>query len=490
MEINTPDWVKDAVFYQIFPDRFAHRKSAFGQNGYPFKPTNLQPWGAKPTYHGFMGGDLLGIIDKLDYLADLGINAIYLNPIFASASNHRYHAHDYYQVDPILGGNMAFFEFLHAAHDRGIRVVLDGVFNHASRGFFQFNHLLECGAESPYVDWFHVHGWPINAYDLRAKKPNYDGWWGNAALPEFNTDTTAVREFLWGVATHWLEQGIDGWRLDVPNEIDDDAFWQEFRRRVKAINPEAYIVGELWQDAARWLQGDQFDAQMDYNFTRAAFGFFAGDNMDQRDTPGMGYGLMPTLTGQEFALELDRLTNHLYHAEVVQAQMTMLGSHDTPRLLTIANNDKTAVRLMLLCQMTYPGAPNIYYGDEIGMTGHADPDCRRAFPWHDESVWDRELLADVRAYVHLRHEIPALRRGTFEVLYADANMVAYQRRYQQGEIDSTAVIVFNRGTSPQSITCPVGFAGQLPEKLANPGKPLTAGKKYVVNGRSARIWAN
>ena len=490
MEVNTPDWVKDAVFYQIFPDRFAHDTEAFAQNGYPPKPSHLQPWGARPTRHGFMGGDLPGIINKLDYLTDLGVNAIYLNPIFASASNHRYHAYDYYQIDPILGGNKAFYEFLYAAHDHGIRVVLDGVFNHASRGFFQFHHLLECGAESPYVDWFRVHKWPLNAYDPLAKELNYDGWWGNAALPEFNTDTPDVREFLWNVATYWLEQGIDGWRLDVPNEIDDDAFWQEFRRRVKAINPEAYIVGELWHNAERWLQGDQFDAQMDYNFTRAAFGFFAADNMDQRDTPGMGYGLMPTLNGREFALELDRLTNHLYHPQVVQAQLTMLGSHDTPRLLTIANNDKTAVRLMFLCQMTYPGAPNIYYGDEIGMVGHADPDCRRAFPWHDESVWDRELLADVRAYVQLRHKIPALRRGTFEVLYADEDVVVYQRRYEAKDSTSTAVIAFNRGTNPQTIICPPGFSGQLPEKFASPSNPLLAGRRYVINGRTARIWAD
>lgn len=485
MTIKTPDWVKDAVFYQIFPDRFAHRAAAFGKNGYPPKPTNLQPWGARPTRHGFMGGDLLGIIDRLDYLVDLGITALYLNPIFASGSNHRYHTYDYYQVDPILGGNLALFSLLQAAHDRGLRVVLDGVFNHASRGFFQFHHLLECGQESPYVDWFRVHKWPLNAYNRKVKKANYDGWWGNAALPEFNTDTPAVREFLWDVATYWVEQGIDGWRLDVPNEIDDDAFWQEFRRRVKKINPEAYIVGELWHDATRWLQGDQFDAQMDYNFTRAAFGFFVGDNMDQADTPGMGYGLMPTLTGQEFGAELERILNELYAPEIVQAQMTMLGSHDTPRLLTIANNDKTAVRLMFLCQMTLPGAPSVYYGDEIGLTGGADPECRRAFPWHDRSVWDQELRADVRRFIRLRHETPALRRGAFDLLYANKSMVVYQRRLGA----ETAVIAFNAGTAPQLVTCPPGFAPRLAEKLVDQGEPFTAGKTYRLDGRSARVWS-
>ena len=486
MNVATPDWVKDAIFYQIFPDRFAHRKSAFGTNGYPAKLTNLQPWGAKPTSHGFHGGDLLGLIDKLDYLSDLGINAIYLNPIFASGSNHRYHTHDYYQVDPILGGNHAFREFLDAAHKQHIRVVLDGVFNHASRGFFQFNHLLECGPESPYVDWFHVHEWPINAYDRDALKPNYDAWWNIPALPEFNTDTEAVREFLWDVATYWVEQGIDGWRLDVPDEIDDDSFWQEFRRRVKAVNPDAYIVGELWREAKRWLQGDQFDGQMNYLFTRAAFGYFVGDTMNQEDTEGMGYGLMPTLDASEFANALNHIHNELYHPEIVQAQLTMLGSHDTPRLLTIANNDKTAVRLMILCQMTVAGAPNIYYGDEIGMAGRKDPDCRRAFPWHDKSLWDEELREDIQRYIHLRHSLPVLRRGDFQILYASGQVVVYQRHYQ----NQTAIIAFNAGDTAHTVVCPAGFSPKLAERLTDHGEQFVAKGRYTINGRSARVWSN
>ncbi|MFC6662298.1 alpha-amylase family glycosyl hydrolase [Deinococcus multiflagellatus] len=212
--------------------------------------------------------------DKLDYIASLGVNAIYFCPVFQSAANHRYHTHDYYQVDPMLGGNAALRHLLDEAHARGIRVVLDGVFNHASRGFFQFNDLLEQGEGSAYRDWFHPSAWPLNAYD-ESKPANYAAWWGNRALPKFNTDTPAVREFLWDVAEHWIRFGIDGWRLDVPNEIDDDAFWQEFRRRVKAINPDAYIVGEIWGDAHRWLAGDQFDAVMNYHFTRPCLAFLA-----------------------------------------------------------------------------------------------------------------------------------------------------------------------------------------------------------------------
>jgi len=482
MSIVTPSWVKDAVFYQIFPDRFA-KSHLFGQNGYPSKPRNLQEWGATPTYHGFQGGDLLGIIDKLDYLVDLGITAIYLNPVFASASNHRYHTFDYLTVDPILGGNKAFKELLRAAHARDIRIILDGVFNHASRGFFQFNHLMECGAESPYVDWFHVRGWPVNAY-AENQHPNYDAWWGLHSLPKFNTNTPAVREFLWGVATHWLEQGIDGWRLDVPNEINDDTFWQEFRRRCKRINPEAYLVGELWGEAHRWLAGDQFDGQMNYMFARAAFGFFAGDRIDQTDTVRCGYGLIASRNTHEFAAELDRMFNRLYHAQIVQVQMNMLGSHDTPRVLNVASYDQSTVRLMYLCLMTVPGVPNLYYGDEIGMAGGHDPDCRRAFPWDHEDGWNHELRAEIQSFIALRHASPALRRGDFSILHADDDVVVYQRRHQT----KAAVVAFNVSSEKRSFHCPRDFAGQLPERLVNSGVSLTAGKSFDINGRSARVW--
>jgi len=487
MEVNTPDWVKDAIFYQIFPDRFARHAALRIPPGYTMDPANFQPWGAPPTTKGFQGGDLLGAQEKLDYLADLGVNAIYLNPIFASASNHRYHTHDYFQVDPLLGGNEAFKSFLDAAHARGMRVILDGVFNHASRGFFQFNHLLECGPDSPYVDWFHVYNWPLNAYAERAL-PNYDAWWNIPSLPKFNTQTTAVREFLWHAATYWLEQGIDGWRLDVPNEIDDDAFWQEFRRRCRAVNPEAYIVGELWGDAQRWLQGDQFDAQMNYNFTRLVYGFILGKNMDQSEAQKTGYGRMPDLSAPRFAAKLDELFNKTYHPEIVLAQMNMLGSHDTPRVLTVARENKTAVRLIFLCQMTVPGAPNVYYGDEIGLAGGGDPDCRRAFPWHAPDQWDTDLLADVKRTIALRRAKAALRRGDFQVLLADRGVAVYQRQYQ-GE---TAVIALNASTRRYRLTISEEFAPTLPEVLvaSGAGEGFKAGQTLVIDGRSARVWAD
>lgn len=475
MEIKTPDWIKDAVVYQIFPDRFARSDRLT-------KPNNLQAWDAPPTYHGFKGGDLLGVVEKLDYLQDLGVNAIYFNPIFSSTANHRYHTHDYYTVDPLLGGNAAFAELLQAAHSRGIRIILDGVFNHASRGFFQFNHLLESKEESPYVDWFHVHDWPLNAYS-ESQRPNYAAWWGLHALPKFNTDTPAVREFLWDVAVHWLEQGVDGWRLDVPAEINDDSFWQEFRRRCKEANPEAYLVGELWEEAGRWLSGDQFDGQMNYPFTRAAYGFFGGDNLNQHDTVHTGLGYIEARDGENFAGTLADL-HQKYHPQIVQAQLNVLGSHDTPRLITTANGDLSTVKLMFLCQMTVAGAPHVYYGDEIALPGARDPDCRRGFPWNERQSWNDELRDHVRGLIALRHEVPALRRGDFSILYAGPHVVVYRRSYQS----QTAVVAFNVNGQEQSFTAEDGLPQTLDDALDEEGPPLEAGKEVTLQPRSGRVW--
>lgn len=484
MNVATPYWVRDAIFYQIFPDRFA-KSDRFGEEGYLPKPSNLQPWGATPTFHNFQGGDLLGVIEKLDYLVDLGINAIYFNPIFASASNHRYHTFDYYVVDPILGGNGAFDEMLTAVHERGIRVVLDGVFNHASRGFFQFNHLMECGEESPYIDWFHVHGWPVNAFNHH-EPPNYHAWWGMHSLPKFNTSLPAVREFLWQVATYWLEKGIDGWRLDVPNEIDDDAFWQEFRRRCKAVNPDMYITGELWGEAHRWLQGDQFDGQMNYLFTRAGLGFFSGHEMDQTDTVRCGYGHIRTLNGYEFGEEADRIFNRLYAPNVVFANLNMLGSHDTPRTATVVRNNLDVLKQLFLFQMTSPGAPNIYYGDEIGLLGGHDPYCRGAFPWDDQEQWNERLHAYLKRLIALRKQHPVLRYGRFEMMYATEHTAVYQRVY--GE--DTAVVAFNNSNETQTIEGLTGIPEGVKNQLDEGERPLSPNRPISLPPRSGHLWIN
>jgi cyclomaltodextrinase / maltogenic alpha-amylase / neopullulanase len=466
MNISTPEWVKDAVFYQIFPDRFAKCSRL------PKAEFHLEAWDALPTNHGFKGGDLLGVVEHLDYLKDLGITALYLNPIFASASNHRYHTYDYYAVDPLLGGNAAFRELLDAAHKRNIRVILDGVFNHASRGFWQFHHVLENGAGSPYVDWFHFNrdrlngkkhwgAYPTpeeqeaieqggNTYDVLG----YSAWWNLPALPKFNTGSNAVREFIWGVAEHWVKFGIDGWRLDVPGEIDDDSFWQEFRHRVKAVNPDAYIVGEIWNEAQRWLQGDQFDAVMNYLLTGTLLGFLMKDNLDDKMySIGDFRNYLRPLDAPAFADRIDTLQG-LYDPLVNQAQFNLLDSHDTPRFLTTVHNDKNILKLAWLFLFTLPGAPCIYYGDEIGMDGGADPLSRKSFSW-DENCWDHDLRQYLQKLITLRKDNPLLRRGTVRRLYADGNLYAFARELGK----ESMVIVLNASNDPASVSFPVNVQG-------------------------------
>lgn len=413
---DTPAWVRDAVFYQIFPDRFAASDRVH-------KPGRLEPWESPPTTHGFKGGDLLGIVEHLDYLQELGITAIYLNPIFASASNHRYHTYDYFQVDPLLGGNEALAELLQAAHSRGIRVILDGVFNHASRGFWPFHHILECGPQSPYLDWFIIHDFPLHPYD--EKKPaNYAAWWDLRALPKLNVANPDTRAYLLDVAEHWIRFGADGWRLDVPDEIDDPDFWRAFRRRVRAANPEAYTVGEIWKPAPEWLAGDRFDALMNYPLALTLLGFVAQNTLRRDLRPG-GYRLRPFGARQTLA----RLTElfSLYHPHVVYSQLNLLDSHDTPRFLTMAGGDYSALHLAIFLVMTLPGAPCLFYGSEVGLEGGPDPDCRRAFPW-DRERWHHATWALTRRAIALRHEHAALRYGSFEPLYGHKGVLAFLRR--------------------------------------------------------------
>jgi neopullulanase len=439
-----PDWVEDAVFYQIFPDRFARSPVVA-------KPNGLEPWDSPPTQYGFKGGDLAGIAERLDYLADLGVTALYLNPIFSSTANHRYVTTDYYQVDPILGGNQAFARLLDEAHGRGMRVVLDGVFNHTSRGFFPFAHILENGPASPYLDWYNIRGFPLFAY-ASSRAPNYDCWWNLRALPKLNTDNPAVRQFLWAVGRHWIEQGADGWRLDVPNEIDDDAFWQEFRRRVKEANPRAYLVGEFWTPAERWLQGDQFDAVMNYVLGSACLGFFIEGGPEPMTIAGTGYSHAHALDAPAFGRAIQDLLGR-YAPAVTRRQLNLAGSHDTARLLTMARNDESAVRLMLQFLMTFPGAPCIYYGDEIGMAGGRDPDCRGAFPW-EQSRWRHDLRAFVKRCIALRRAHPALRTGTLVPLVADAGVYAFLRK--QG--DEEMVLAFNVSRGSRTLAAPMAEA--------------------------------
>lgn len=437
------DWVKSTVFYQIFPDRFAKSQRAPAIN-------HLEPWDAPPTLHGFKGGDLYGIIENLDYIQDMGFNGIYLNPVFSSTANHRYHTYDYFEIDPILGGKPAFREFMAECRRRKLRVVLDGVFNHASRGFFQFNHTLENGQASPYKDWFYFNqewldsGRPVSAYCAephRFSRPatessldlyGYRAWWDIPALPKFNTQLRQVREFLWRVAEYWMEQGIDGWRLDVANEIDDDTFWREFRLRVKGINPSGYIVGEIWDDARRWLNGDQFDGVTNYPLGQLLLGFCLKESLNFREMNRSGLKSTRIVSGTECQDGLIELFRK-YPEHAVFHQLNFVTSHDTPRLLTLGSGDVDGIRMVLTGMMTLPGAPCVYYGEEVGMAGGHDPDCRRGFEW-DPNLWNQVLKHHCKQLIALRHRERSLQEGAFQSLYADQNVLIYRRFCEGSEV--------------------------------------------------------
>ena len=471
MSADSPAWVRDAIFYQIFADRFAASKRVV-------KPGRLESWDAPPTVHGFKGGDLLGIVEHLDYLADLGVNALYLTPIFASASNHRYHTYDYFAVDPLLGGDAALRELLDAAHDREMRVVLDGVFNHTGRGFWPFHHVLETGASSPYRGWFHLDdaaldaGRPLVAYPPPGTPTStlgYEAWWGLPALPKLNTDEPAVREYLFGVAEHWLRFGIDGWRLDVPAEINDEAFWQEFRLRCRAVRSDAYLVGEIWHVAPDWLLGDRFDALMNYPLAEAILGYVGGRDLDM-DVVRAHHEYAGSVIARDGAGFSRRLQELLvaYDPVTVAVQLNLLGSHDAPRLRTIVGGNAARVRLAILLQATLPGAPCLYYGDEVGLTGGMDPQCRGAFPW-DSSRWEPGLHETVRALFRLRQAEPVLRDGPLSIVGATETAVAYER----GLGAARFVIVVNPGDSTVRLAlrfadAPPGHGGHL-APVALPG---------------------
>ncbi|MCE9647941.1 MAG: glycoside hydrolase family 13 protein [Chloroflexi bacterium] len=457
--MSTPEWVQDAIFYQIFPDRFAK------SDRNPASSMQFESWDSAPTHYGFKGGDLYGVIEKLDYIQELGSNAIYLNPIFASASNHRYHTYDYYNVDPLLGGNEALKKLLKEAHKRGMHIILDGVFNHASRGFWQFHHVLETGQKSPYKDWFYFDEERLNGQKHWGAYPTpheqkvlntedslttigYRAWWNIPALPKFNIQTPAVREFLFEVAEYWIKFGIDGWRLDVPGEIDDDQFWREFRQRVRAINPQAYIVGEIWHEAQRWLQGDQFDAVMNYLFTASCMSFFGGRhlNLDVISAAGGIKDRVHPINACDFANEVDRILN-LYPRDITFAQLNLLDSHDMPRFLSCVNGDKSALKLALLMMFTLAGAPCIYYGDEVGVDGKHDPECRKAFPWQHQDQWDHDLLEYTKLCASLRTKYKSLRRGEYKRLHAEGEVMAFERSHKNERL----IILFNTSSEYQTI---------------------------------------
>ncbi|MCO6536098.1 glycoside hydrolase family 13 protein [Lactobacillus sp.] len=378
---TVPQWVKQTVWYQIFPERFA--------NG----DTNNDPQGTKkwqpsdhPGREDYYGGDLQGIIDHLDYLQELGVTGLYLCPIFKASSNHKYDTIDYLEIDPAFGDKQLFAELVEQAHKRGMRVMLDAVFNHLGSQSLQWQDVVKNGAKSKFADWFHINQFPVNPNQTGQKAmPNYDTFAFEPSMPKLNTANPAVQDFLLEIATYWVKYfDIDAWRLDVANEVDHH-FWRRFHAALIAIKPDFYIVGEIWHSARPWLNGDEFTAVMNYPYTLQIEEHF----------------FKKTKTAQALVAALtDQLM--LYRDSTNQAMMNMLDSHDTARILTLAQGDQELALQALTFMFMQTGSPCIYYGTEMGMTGGNDPDCRKPMDWSkkNSAVWQQvqQLIAFRKKY--------------------------------------------------------------------------------------------
>lgn len=377
--ISVPEWVKTATCYQIFPERFAA-----GNSDKDLSYVNTK-WGVKPTPRSYYGGDLIGIREHLDYLVDLGASVLYMTPVFCSPTNHKYEITDYENVDPAFGGNEALKALIEDAHKHGIKVMLDGVFNHCSCQHPFFLDAQKNGRKSPYYDWFF---WKEDG--------SYLTFGSVKTMPKLNTGNTEVIRYFSDVAVMWMrDYGADGWRLDVSDEISHK-FLRAFRDTVISQNPEAIIIGEDWHRAVRYLNGDEYDGIMNYGVTKACLDLLAFNTIDSK----------------AFRDRIVRLY-HTYSIAANQKMLNLLGSHDTDRFLTRVKGDAQRFRTAAAIMFFYPGIPCVYYGDEIGMEGGYDPDCRRTFDWNEDN-WDKETRNLIKKLMMLKKE-PALSAGTFGV---------------------------------------------------------------------------
>ncbi len=385
---EAPEWVGNTIWYQIFPERFA--------NGNPaISPENALPWGSKdPNTTDFFGGDIEGIIEHLDYLAELGINGVYLTPVFEAPTNHKYDTVDYKKIDPHFGDKETFRKLVQEAHKRGIRIMLDAVFNHIGDTSAEWQDVVLNEEKSAYRDWFHIHSFPVrqNENGNIEGEPtlSYDTFAFTTHMPKLNTANPEVQKYLLDIATYWIREfDIDGWRLDVANEVDH-AFWKEFKKAVQAEKEDIYILGEIWHDSWIWLLGDEFHAVMNYPFTQTIIENF----IEEKITPEQ----MVSGINEQYMR---------YPNQVNEVMFNMLDSHDTARILTRANNDEDKVKQALAFMFAHTGSPCIYYGTEIGMDGGNDPGCRKCMEW-DETKQNQDMLAFTKQLIALRKDNQAI----------------------------------------------------------------------------------
>jgi len=418
---QAPEWVKSTVWYQIFPERFNNGNMLLN-------PEGTLEWGScDPTGDSFFGGDLQGIMDKLDYLQELGINGIYLCPIFTAPSTHKYDTSDYFEIDPQFGDKETFKKFVEMAHERGIKVMLDAVFNHCGAEFEPWKDVLKYGENSSFKDWFHIRKFPL----VESGQLNYDAFAFVEKMPKMNTENPEVLDYFLQVGRYWVSEfDIDGWRLDVANEVDH-AFWRIFRKELKEIKSDIYILGEIWHDSRPWLQGDQFDAVMNYPLSDAVIKFIAKGK----------------LSSSEFMIAINKIRTQ-YMRSVSEVNFNLLDSHDTERLLTVCKGDKDKALLAYTFLMTQTGSACLYYGSEIALDGGADPLCRRCMIW-DEKKQDLNFYAFLKKLIKIRREFPAMSSHDLEWIEVDdeKGIIIFQKTYQ----DESIYVVLNNQEYDQAI---------------------------------------
>lgn len=389
------EWMKDALFYQIFPERF--RRGDFSKDDSYIN----QNWEDLPRADSFAGGDLKGIIDKLDHIKSLGVNALYLTPIFKSPTNHKYDIMDYFEIDPQFGDKKDFKNLVEKAHEMGIRIVLDAVFNHMSHKNPIFMDVREKGKASQYYDWFFIEE---DMVDI--EKINYETFAHVYNMPKLNTSNKNVQDYLIKIGKYWIEEfDIDGWRLDVSDEVSHD-FWRRFRKEIKSSKKDAVIIGENWHNAESFLRGDEFDSVMNYAFTNTALDYFKGKISAQKASDDLNMVMMRNRDAAN------------------RMMLNFLDTHDTPRFITKIGCDRDKFLAALAMSTVYMGANSIYYGTEALLEGGKDPDCRRAFPW-DKLDENKELTEKIKEILAIKKH-PAIKNGSIKI-YSKENILIIER---------------------------------------------------------------
>lgn len=413
---RVPEWVNDSVMYHIFPDSFASARKRIDEKIVGVKT-------AESVCHSKNGGTITGITENLDYLEDLGVNLIYLNPIFKANSYHKYDTIDYFDIDPCFGTKDDFKRLVDDIHARGMRIILDGVFNHCGPDFFAFKDVLANGQESRYADWFYKLNFPIE-YQT---PPNYECFAYVKEMPKLNTSNDEVRKYICEVGRYWIREfGIDGWRLDVANEIDHDT-WRMFRSEVRKEREDAFLIAEIWEDAEVWLRGDQFDSAMNYTFTYLCRDFFAEHK----------------ISVEEFDQQIQKSMMR-YPWPITAAQMNLLDSHDVPRFLYYCNGDVSKMRLAFLYLMTAPGVPSVFYGDECLISGETEDTYRAPMKWDETG---NSFAGYLKQLIAIRKQHKALTYGKYESIYAADDIYIFARSYEA----ETIYVIINNSNSEKEI---------------------------------------